>query len=321
MQVSFVVPIYNLSYLAVETLKSLMEQSFCMNSYEVIAIDDCSNDKTYELINDWINKNDFNKSLKFIRNENNLGLKETMRRLLELASGDFVCYVDGDDLVSKDKLRIQHQYMLDNPSCTISYHESDMFDSGSGQHLKYFSREHYNFNYVPQKGNLEHLLKYSTFIQASSVMIKNSQSLVDALDHENNIICDYPWHIGILAREGGTVDYIPNVLGKYRIHDSSFGAETQKSPERRVKVAHELVHAIELAIDFDCVHEEWVQVGKAQTYFAAALYFLRLGNRYYFEMMLNLSLKDNVFFDKRHKFLLDNIADFDLCKASMEKEF
>jgi hypothetical protein len=200
------------------------------------------------------------------------------------------------------KLQAQVNYLDAHPGCAIAYHESDMFDSDTDKSIKLYSQGFYNAKYIPTQATAEHLVRYGTFLQASSVMIRRHGNLLGALDHGCRIICDYPWHIGNALLAGGTIDLIPQVLGRYRIHQSSFGAQTNRDFVRREDVTRELEAACHFAgrlgLDADVV-----DAGVAHARFAAALYFLRANQEELFTRFIEESSPANgAYFDDRHAF-------------------
>ncbi|WP_052750264.1 glycosyltransferase [Arsukibacterium sp. MJ3] len=117
-------------------------------SYEVIVCDDASPDNTFDVIQ---HLGSAYSNLVILRNEVNLGLVATMHRLLNTATGEFIAYLDGDDIALPGKLQQQVDYLDANSQCTLVYHESEVFDSNSGAVLKYFSQDYYNYQHIPQQ--------------------------------------------------------------------------------------------------------------------------------------------------------------------------
>ncbi|KOO58146.1 glycosyl transferase [Rheinheimera sp. KL1] len=298
MKLSVIIPAYKLAPYIHECLLSLLAQRTNFD-FEVVVCDDASPDNTYDLIS--YLQSAFS-NLIVLRNEVNLGLIGTMRRLLETTKGQYIAYVDGDDVALPGKLQQQVDYLDEHPGCSMVYHESDMFDSATGQRLKLYSQDYYNYHYIPQQADITHLIRYTVFLQASSVMFRRHASLTQALQHDCKIICDFPWHIMNVGLLGGSIDRLDAVLGRYRIHSNSFGAQTQQNHQRRLKVTEELASACRLGEQFG-VAEDIVQFGVNHVYFSAALYFLRADEPELFVQMLELSAVNSQFFDERHSLI------------------
>jgi glycosyltransferase involved in cell wall biosynthesis len=87
-----------------ETLDSLFAQDF--DAYEVVFVDDGSEDGTAEIARSF--------PLRYIRQPNQ-GLPAARNAGLAVAQGDFIAFLDDDDLLSPNKLRVQARHLLDNP--------------------------------------------------------------------------------------------------------------------------------------------------------------------------------------------------------------
>lgn len=296
MKLSIIVPAYKVSPYIYECVLSLLSQQTNF-AFEVLVCNDASPDNTRQVLG---YLESAYPNLKVLDNQPNLGLVGTMSRLLSEAKGDYIAYLDGDDLALPGKLQLQVDYLDQHPGCSLVYHESDMFDTVTGATLKLYSRDNYNARYIPQQADISHLVRYGTVLQASSIMFRRHAHLQDALQHGCKIICDFPWHIMNLGYLGGTMDRLDAVLGRYRVHGQSFGGQTAQSSERRLLVTEEIASACRLALQFGLAPEV-VTAGVNHVYFAAALYFLKQGQHALFGQMIEKSVGDALFFDNRHQ--------------------
>lgn len=268
-KLSVIVPAFNLQAYIEDCLLSVLTQQ-CDFTFEVIVCDDCSTDDTAARITALARQ--FPERLKPIYKQHNQGLAANMQTLLQACTGEYVAYLDGDDLALSGKLQKQVDYLNQHADCQMVFHESDMFDSDSGQSIKLYSQQHYNWSYVPQRSTIEHLIKYGTYLQASSVMFRNHPQLCQTVAAECKIILDYPFYILNAGYLKANIDFIPEVLGRYRIHQNSFGAQTSRSFSRREQSLQDIELACQLAAPF--VSPEVIAQGIAHHRFAAALYFL-----------------------------------------------
>jgi glycosyltransferase involved in cell wall biosynthesis len=94
--VSIIIPVYNVEKYIGRTIKSLQNQDY--NNIEIIVVDDGSPDKSPEII-DSIAQNDCR--IKVIHKENG-GVSSARNAGLNIAQGDYVTFVDGDDWVDED---------------------------------------------------------------------------------------------------------------------------------------------------------------------------------------------------------------------------
>ncbi|MFU1502465.1 glycosyltransferase family 2 protein [Aeromonas veronii] len=302
MKVSVLVPVYNLGRFIEPCLLSLLEQQTNFD-FEVIAIDDSSSDDSWSIMQrlarQW-------PQLKALQNSQNMGLAKTQKRLLREASGEYIAYVDGDDLALSGKLQSQADYLDSHTSCTLCYHEAEMFDDETGARIKLFTRDYYNARYLEPVMTREALIRFGVFVNASSIMFRRYEGMENAIDEGCKIILDYPWHILNLSHNPGTLDFIPELLGRYRFHTQSFGGQTRKSAERREQSLRDLLRACDNAAAFGADPVAIAQ-GRAHHYYSAALYFLRQDDLARFTQLIEQSvievaeLAPGWFFDERHQ--------------------
>lgn len=114
--VSIIVPVYNAEKYIDFTIKSVIEQSY--NNWELILIDDCSMDKSKEIIEKYSRKD---KRIKYFKQKNNSGPALARNYGIELATGRYICFIDADDLWEKDKIKKQIKFMKER-KCAFSYH-------------------------------------------------------------------------------------------------------------------------------------------------------------------------------------------------------
>lgn len=313
LKLSVIVPVYNLERYVKDCLLGLLQQKTNFE-YEVIVADDHSTDRSATIIRE-IQK-EFPTKLKTILKNKNAGLAENMRSLLTAVSGEFIAYIDGDDLALANKLQYQVDYLDANPKCNMVYHESDMFDSDSDQSIKKYSQGYYNWAHIEQKSTVEHLIKYGTFLQAGSVMFRNHPRLLESVPDHNKIILDYPFYIANAAMLGGSIDYIDQVLGRYRIHNESFGQLTQHSVERRLQALADMSLACKQAKKYG-ISEAVIKQGIYHHYYSTALYFLKKNNFEQFLALLEKSTDGQWFFDPRHQFAYQNRASASLIRKKL----
>lgn len=92
MKTSFVIPCYNEKN-TISTIADKIKNSFQSIDYEVLIIDDYSNDGTREVLKEILKKN---KKFKILYNESNFGKGYSLRKGFENASGDIICIQDAD---------------------------------------------------------------------------------------------------------------------------------------------------------------------------------------------------------------------------------
>lgn len=97
-KISVIVPIYNVEEYLDECMESLLNQTF--NLFEVIAIDDGSTDSSFEILKKYETRF---KHIKIISKSNG-GLSNTRNLGIEKSEGDYILFLDSDDMLRKDAL-------------------------------------------------------------------------------------------------------------------------------------------------------------------------------------------------------------------------
>lgn len=105
--VSIVLPVYNAEIYIEKTIKSVLCQTY--KNFELIIIDDFSLDKSYDICNKMC---DFDIRIRLFRNEQNEGLCKARNKGIQLAKGDFITFIDHDDIVDKDFLSDNVKIMI-----------------------------------------------------------------------------------------------------------------------------------------------------------------------------------------------------------------
>ncbi len=107
--VTIVTPVYNSINYVRDSIESVINQTF--QNWEMILVDDHSNDGSFELIS---NIAKIENRIKIIRNKENLGSGLSRNKAIKLANGKYIAFLDSDDLWHNDKLKIQIELMEKN---------------------------------------------------------------------------------------------------------------------------------------------------------------------------------------------------------------
>ncbi len=118
--VSFIVTSYNYEKYILKTLESIKAQTY--KNYEIIVVDDCSCDNSCKIVEDFISDNQ-NLRITLIKQDTNQGQFAAMIKGLNKANGQFVCFIDSDDVLCKEyaavHLRVHLETSVAFTSCRI----------------------------------------------------------------------------------------------------------------------------------------------------------------------------------------------------------
>ena len=108
--ISVIVPIYNVEKYLDRCIKSIVNQSY--TNLEIILVDDGSPDRCGEICDEWVKKDN---RIKVIHKENG-GLSDARNAGIEIAKGEYLSFIDSDDYVNKDFIKILYNLLIENNS-------------------------------------------------------------------------------------------------------------------------------------------------------------------------------------------------------------
>ena len=94
-------------------------------NWELILIDDCSSDDTYNVAKRIAESDE---RIKLYRNERNLTLAPTLNKCLEKASGEYTARMDGDDICALDRFEKEISFLENHPRYALVSCHMDLFD-------------------------------------------------------------------------------------------------------------------------------------------------------------------------------------------------
>lgn len=127
MRLSFIVPTYNRKELLQETLESIFEIDFDI-AYEVIIVDDCSSDGTEEFVKTKYVEQLDSETFKYYFLEKNLGVTGAKNYGASVAKGEWLVFLDSDDLFIKESKNDFLKELNDSQSCGVVFFRCNTFD-------------------------------------------------------------------------------------------------------------------------------------------------------------------------------------------------
>ena len=126
--VSVIMPAYNCGRYIKESILSVLSQTY--KNFELIIVNDFSNDETGSIVESFKDKR-----IVFINNKKNEGAAFCRNKALKMAKGEYIAFLDGDDIWDKRKLEKQLNFMISN-NCCFSYTNFISFsDNDEKKHL------------------------------------------------------------------------------------------------------------------------------------------------------------------------------------------
>lgn len=169
--VSVIVPAYNVEKYIEKTLRSIMEQS--LKEIEIIVINDGSKDETLSIIKKLMIEDE----RIILINKINSGVSQARNDGIKIAKGEYISFIDGDDWIEKDFYRDCYKYGVDNKLDMVATDAYvDYFRKKRSKYLKEFESE----KIISKKEYLEQFYKNNCLkvvwnkIIKKDILIKNN---------------------------------------------------------------------------------------------------------------------------------------------------
>ena len=192
--VSIIIPAFNRAWCLGETLQSVLGQTF--KNFEVIIVDDGSTDGTSDLLRQF-------PQVRVHRWQDNRGVSAARNRGIEMARGEWICFLDSDDQWVKNKLQVQVDWMQAHPQCLVCYTDEIWIRKGVRVNPKNKHRKY--------SGDIFRQCLPLCIISPSSIMMRASVlETIGGFDTDLAACEDYDLWLRLASRY--SVDFIPDKL-------------------------------------------------------------------------------------------------------------
>lgn len=161
-KVSVLMPAYNAEKYIWEAIQSILDHQ-TYSDFEFIIIDDCSTDNTWDIIQNYADKDD---RILAIKNEKNLKICKTLNKGIMIAQGEYIARMDADDISMSDRFEKQVKFLDEHDDIGIVGGTMDIMDEQG----KVYSKRQYN---LTDKEIRKHIFRYSPFCHPA-VMIRKT---------------------------------------------------------------------------------------------------------------------------------------------------
>ena len=220
--VSIIMPSWNTDRFIEESIQSVVDQTY--QNWELLIVDDCSTDRTDEVVKPFLE----DPRIKYFKNEKNSGAALTRNYALREASGEWIAFLDSDDLWTPDKLEKQVAFMQNN-GYVLSYTEYEKIDEKDQPLHIYVSgpsvvnkRKMYDYDYIGQL-TMMYSAKHFGLIQIKDI-------------RKNN---DYAIRLQLYKIPGTEAHLLKENLAKYRVRQKSISHDKFS---RKFKSHYDLFH-------------------------------------------------------------------------------
>lgn len=219
--VSIIMPSWNTGKYIAESIKSVLNQTY--TNWELLIVDDCSTDNTDRIVESF---ND--ERIKYFHNDVNSGAAFSRNKALREAKGEWIAFLDSDDLWSTQKLEHQLNFMKEN-GYNLTFTEYEKIDEDSKPLNIYVSG--------PKKVNKQKIYNYDYIGQLTMMYSAKDFGVIQIKDIKKNN--DYAIRLQ-LYKKPDTCAYLLNEnLAKYRVREVSISHDKFS---RKFKSHYDLFH-------------------------------------------------------------------------------
>jgi len=259
-KVSIVMAAYNGEKYIADAIQSVVNQTFA--DFDLLIIDDGSVDNTSAVVASFLS----DKRIKYFF-QTNKGTSSARNRGIVQATGEYIGFIDQDDLFLPDKIEATSQFLDDNPSCAMVYTDMFVTDAKGETICEWLVKK----KWYAEGDIYLNLLKECFFIPIAVLIRKSVFCEVGLFDEDVQSTEDIDLWLRI-ARNN-RIGLIKSPLAKWRTHDGNFSKNSKHQDQNYIKVLKKQL-LLGLIKDENCV----VRRGLSSTYFDLALIALSEGD-------------------------------------------
>lgn len=220
--VSIITPAYNCAETILDTYLSIKKQTY--SNWEWVITEDCSTDETFEIISNIVRKDS---RVKLYQNIKNSGAAVSRNNAISQAIGDYLAFIDSDDIWKVNKLKSQIEFMQ-SKSVSFCFTAYELIDI-EGKSLNKTVDTH-----ISMPLSYSDMLKKKATLGCSTVMLR----VAEFTDISMPLIRtgqDYGLWLKLL-RTGINATPLPIILTEYRIMPNSISRNKVKKASRQWEI-------------------------------------------------------------------------------------
>lgn len=220
--VSIIMPSWNTGRFIEEAIQSVLDQTY--TNWELLIVDDCSTDKTEDVVEKYLS----DKRIKYFHNAKNSGAAITRNKAMREARGEWIAFLDSDDLWIPEKLDHQVKFMKKN-GYSLSFTEYEKIDEDSRKLGIYVSG--------PNKVNRHKIYNYDYIGQLTMMYSVKEFGLIQIKDIKKNN--DYAIRLQLYKKPDCCAYLLRENLALYRVRKTSISHDKFR---KKFKSHYDLFH-------------------------------------------------------------------------------
>jgi glycosyltransferase involved in cell wall biosynthesis len=230
--VSVMMPAYNAEAFVGQAIESVLAQS--NPNWELVIVDDGSSDRTAEVASGYADPR-----IRLVRQENG-GEASARNTALKHMQGEFLAFLDADDLYLPNHLAVTVEYLSSHPKTDGVYTDGYYIDQ-TGRQLQTLSSRRRG----PFEGNLFEEVVYGAdvFGPPACVVLRTNLIASHGLRFDENIVIGPDWDFFMKYADVGNFGYLDQITCLYRLHTTNISVRTGLK-KRALELAKCRVNAI-----------------------------------------------------------------------------
>ncbi len=226
--VSFWIPVYNHEKYIRECVEAALAQTY--SPLEIIISDDCSTDKSFDIIRETVSNYKGPHKIILNRNPVNLGIGAHQNKKRELVHGEFITGCAGDDVALPNKVEVMVDRWLKTERKKHLLFSNAIIIDGDGKEGGLFFEKPPRYSstlsdFVNDKRNrLSKILEPSVWVLGATS--GSSRKIWESFDKINPKVMQEDAVSSFRSLLLGGMDYIDEPLIKYRVHGASVSSKT-----------------------------------------------------------------------------------------------
>ncbi len=217
-KISAIIPVFNRQEYIKRSIESVLDQSF--RDFELIVVDDGSSDLTPTILKS------YNEKIRVITTKNR-GVSSARNRGIKEARGEWICFLDSDDIWLKDKLIKQIEFHQKNPHILISHTFERWIRDGKEIRQKAIHKK-------PSGKCFEENLSFCKIAPSTVMMHKTIFEKVGLFDESLEVCEDYDLWLRVLREyELGLVEEVLTI--KYGGHKDQLSTKHHSMDRFRIE--------------------------------------------------------------------------------------
>jgi len=226
--VSVVIPAYNSAHFISDAIRTVLNQTY--RYYEVIVIDDGSSDETAEILKSFAGQ------IRYMH-QGNRGAAAARNAGIKIATGDYICFLDADDLWNPAKLERQVGFMAAHGEVALLFTDAEEWEGDEIQKASVLAGSMFQAQLLtaaPIRDAFGKLV-VQNFIPTSSVMIRR-ECLMRAGLFDEDLPNAEDRDLWLRVAADCEIACLPLVLAVWRGHGSNISKRTELALRSRIRM-------------------------------------------------------------------------------------